>query len=92
MPTCCSCSALPTKPLHSIALSDADAASSLSFVKQKLNDASIKIEISGQDATFIERLGGRSSDLESVGIPVYHNQGQPQAEPFHSSSTKSEAV
>lgn len=68
MPTCYLCPALPTKPLHSIALSDADAASSLSFVKQKLYDASVDVEICGQEARFIERLGGRASDLESVSI------------------------
>ena len=71
MPTCYSYLALPAKPLHSIALSDADAASSLSFVKQRLYDTSTDIEISGQEATFVERLGGRASDLESVGI-LFH--------------------
>jgi len=60
--------ALPSKPLQSTALSDADTASSLSFVKQKLYDSGIKIDISGEDAKYIERLGGRASDLESVGI------------------------
>ncbi|KAF8163083.1 RNA12 protein-domain-containing protein [Crassisporium funariophilum] len=58
--------ALPSKPLNSIALSDADAASSLSFVKQKLHDAGIDIGITGQQTKYVERLGGRASDLESL--------------------------
>ncbi|KJA27306.1 hypothetical protein HYPSUDRAFT_62986 [Hypholoma sublateritium FD-334 SS-4] len=58
--------ALPSKPLNSIALSDADASSSLSFVKQKLLDSGSDIGISAQDAQHIERLGGRASDLESL--------------------------
>lgn len=35
--------ALPSKPLNTIALSDADAASSLSFVRQKLADSGIEL-------------------------------------------------
>lgn len=58
--------ALPSKPLHSIALSDADTASSLSFVKQKLRDSGRDVNISGQETKYVERLGGRASDLESV--------------------------
>ncbi|KDR81387.1 hypothetical protein GALMADRAFT_58608 [Galerina marginata CBS 339.88] len=58
--------ALPSKPLNSIALSDADPSSSLSFVKQKLRDAGIDIGISSQDIQYVERLGGRASDLESL--------------------------
>ncbi|CAA7267988.1 unnamed protein product [Cyclocybe aegerita] len=58
--------ALPSKPLHSVALSDADSASSLSFVKQKLQDAGIDVGISGQESRHVERLGGRASDLESL--------------------------
>ncbi|PPQ78179.1 hypothetical protein CVT25_015512 [Psilocybe cyanescens] len=58
--------ALPTKPLNSIALSDADPSSSLSFVKQKLHDAGVDIGISAQETHLVERLGGRASDLESL--------------------------
>uniref|UniRef100_A0A8H7Y4C2 Mitochondrial escape protein 2 n=1 Tax=Psilocybe cubensis TaxID=181762 RepID=A0A8H7Y4C2_PSICU len=58
--------ALPTKPLSSIALSDADPKSSLSFVKQKLSDAGVDIGISTQETHLVERLGGRASDLESL--------------------------
>ena len=66
--------ALPSKPLNSIALSDADASSSLSFVKQKLHDSGSDIGISVQDARHIGRLGGRASDLESV--CVWHNSNR----------------
>lgn len=58
--------ALPSKPLHSIALSDADTSSSLSFVKQKLHDLGRDASISGQETNCVEMLGGRASDLESV--------------------------
>ncbi|KAF8906048.1 RNA12 protein-domain-containing protein [Gymnopilus junonius] len=58
--------ALPTKPLNTIALSDADSSSSLSFVNQKLQDAGVDIGISPQETQYVERLGGRASDLESL--------------------------
>lgn len=58
--------ALPSKPLNSIALHDADAASALSFVKQKLKDAGIDQTFTAEQTAYLERLGGRASDLESV--------------------------
>lgn len=58
--------ALPSKPLNAIALYDADAASALSYVKQKLNDVGLNIPFSGSETQYVERLGGRASDLESV--------------------------
>ncbi|PFH47169.1 hypothetical protein AMATHDRAFT_77324 [Amanita thiersii Skay4041] len=58
--------ALPTKPLHTIPLSDADTKSSLSFVQQKLNDAGLEMEFTPGQTSYIERLGGRASDLESL--------------------------
>ncbi|TFK42802.1 RNA12 protein-domain-containing protein [Crucibulum laeve] len=58
--------ALPSKPLNSISLSDADAASSLSFVKQKLHDAGIDVGFTAEETKYVERLGGRASDLESL--------------------------
>jgi hypothetical protein len=60
--------ALPSKPLSSIALYDADAASALSFVKQKLGDADINLEYTHAQTEYVERLGGRASDLESVSV------------------------
>ncbi|KAF9475682.1 hypothetical protein BDN70DRAFT_883451 [Pholiota conissans] len=58
--------ALSSKPLNAIALSDADTSSSLSFVKQKLEDSGASFVISVEDVKHIERLGGRASDLESL--------------------------
>ena len=58
--------ALPTKPINFVPLSDADPESSLSFVMQKLLDSGIDSGISVQQMAYMERLGGRASDLESV--------------------------
>jgi len=58
--------ALPAKPINFIPLSDADPESSLSFVMQKLLDRGIDVEIFAGQTAYVERLGGRASDLESV--------------------------
>ncbi|KAF8184984.1 RNA12 protein-domain-containing protein [Mycena galopus ATCC 62051] len=58
--------ALPSKPLNAIALSDADAASALAFVKRKLKDADINLEYSREQVASVERLGGRATDLDSL--------------------------
>ncbi|KIP10314.1 hypothetical protein PHLGIDRAFT_28547 [Phlebiopsis gigantea 11061_1 CR5-6] len=58
--------ALPSKPLNQIVLSDADSASALSFVKQKLHDVEVEVDFTSQQTKYIERLGGRASDLESL--------------------------
>ncbi|KAJ7929322.1 RNA12 protein-domain-containing protein [Mycena leptocephala] len=58
--------ALPSKPLNAIALSDADAASALAFVKRKLRDADINLDYTREQIACVERLGGRASDLESL--------------------------
>lgn len=57
---------MPTKPLYSIGLSDADASSSLSFMKQKLRDAGVDLDFTQEQTDYVARLGGRASDLESV--------------------------
>ncbi|KAJ6466338.1 RNA12 protein-domain-containing protein [Mycena sanguinolenta] len=57
---------LPSKPLNTIALYDADAASALAFVKRKLEDAHIKLEYTQEQVTSVQRLGGRATDLESL--------------------------
>ncbi len=59
-------SALPSKPLNQISLSDADNASALSFVEQKLHDSGMDVKFSQAQLSYIARLGGRASDLESV--------------------------
>ncbi|EIN07712.1 hypothetical protein PUNSTDRAFT_114198 [Punctularia strigosozonata HHB-11173 SS5] len=71
--------ALPSKPLNAIALYDADAASALSYVKQKLNDAGVNIPFSGRETEYVERLGGRASDLESLIHKVRNGQSVQEA-------------
>ncbi|KAJ6500400.1 RNA12 protein-domain-containing protein [Mycena sanguinolenta] len=58
--------ALPSKPLNTIALYDADASSALAFVKRKLKDADINLEYSREQVASVEKLGGRATDLESL--------------------------
>ncbi|KAI0670636.1 RNA12 protein-domain-containing protein [Trametes maxima] len=58
--------ALPSKPLNQISLSDADNASAMSFVKQKLHDSGVDAKFTQQQMAYIDRLGGRASDLESL--------------------------
>ncbi|KAI0747869.1 exonuclease [Daedaleopsis nitida] len=58
--------ALPSKPLNQVSLSDADSASALSFVKQKLHDNGLDVQFSQSQITHLQRLGGRASDLESL--------------------------
>ncbi|KAI0797741.1 exonuclease [Abortiporus biennis] len=58
--------ALPSKPLNLIALSDADSASALSFVKQKLHDVDVDIDFTKEQVVQVQRLGGRASDLEAL--------------------------
>ncbi|KAI0317299.1 exonuclease [Amylostereum chailletii] len=58
--------ALPTKPLYTVALYDADAASALQFVTQRLRDVGIDADFNPEQTGFIERLGGRASDLASL--------------------------
>ena len=63
---------LPTKPINFVPLWDADPESSLSFVMQKLLDIGINSRISVQQMAYMERLGGRASDLESVSYWITH--------------------
>lgn len=62
--------ALGPKSLISIAFSDADPATSLAFVKQKLKDAGVDLCFTGDDTKHLQRLGGRASELESVSLRV----------------------
>jgi hypothetical protein len=59
-------SALPSKPLHAVALSDADSPSALAFVEQKLREGKVSEGLSAENRVSIERLGGRASDLQTV--------------------------
>lgn len=58
--------ALPTKPLNVVVLSDADSRTALSFVQQRLKDADADVTFTPETSACVERLGGRASDLESV--------------------------
>lgn len=57
---------MPAKPLSTIALSDADAAGALMFVKLRLREAGVEPEWTAERTERVERLGGRASDLASV--------------------------
>ncbi|TFK25029.1 exonuclease [Coprinopsis marcescibilis] len=57
---------LPSKPLYTIGLSDADASSALSFMKHKLAGAGIDVDFTPKQTEYVQRLGGRTSDLESL--------------------------
>ena len=56
--------ALPTKPLNSVSLADADEANSLAYVKDKLKGS--KLTLSSEDSTEVAKLGGRMVDLETL--------------------------
>lgn len=64
--------ALPTRPLASIALMDADAESALAFVKSKLLLAGVTEELQSEELEQIKRLGGRAGDLEVVSPYILH--------------------
>jgi hypothetical protein len=57
---------MPSKPLNTIALADADTESALSFVKKRLGESGLKISFTPEQTASVNRLGGRASDLESV--------------------------
>lgn len=63
--------ALPAKPLTSIALNDADPASALSFVQNRLKQYRVSPDLTRDQTVQIDRLGGRSSDLEAVSVCPY---------------------
>ncbi|KAF7974077.1 hypothetical protein HWV62_13499 [Athelia sp. TMB] len=71
--------ALPSRPLNSIALSDADADTALSFVTQKLKDAGIEQSFNAEETAYLERLGGRASDLDSLIRKVQSGQNVREA-------------
>jgi hypothetical protein len=54
----------------SIALADADPASALSFVQDKLEQFGVGTTLSQDQKLLIDRIGGRSSDLEAVSEDV----------------------
>ncbi|KAG1749107.1 RNA12 protein-domain-containing protein [Suillus paluster] len=70
---------LPSKPLNSIALYDADAPTALSFVRRRLHDGGITSDLKPAQSKAIEGLGGRTSDLERLIHKVYSGQGIEEA-------------
>ncbi|KAF7292929.1 hypothetical protein MIND_01192000 [Mycena indigotica] len=71
--------ALPSKPLQTITLSDADAPSALAFVKRKLEDAHISLKYTHEQVTSVQKLGGRASDLDSLVYKVRNGATVPEA-------------
>lgn len=58
--------ALPSKPLNSVSLADADEANSLSYVKDKLKSGTRQQALSADDSAQVSKLGGRMVDLETL--------------------------
>jgi hypothetical protein len=56
--------ALPSKPLNSVSLADADEANSLAYVRDKLKGS--KLTLSSEDSAQVAKLGGRMVDLETL--------------------------
>ncbi|KIO26152.1 hypothetical protein M407DRAFT_235699 [Tulasnella calospora MUT 4182] len=57
--------ALPSKPLLSISLGDADPATAMAFVRGKIS-ALGPVQLTPEDEAWVEKLGGRAGDLDSV--------------------------
>ncbi|CUA76051.1 Mitochondrial escape protein 2 [Rhizoctonia solani] len=66
--------ALPSKPLTSIALSDADADTALKYVTWKLSNAGVAQSLHSYELKTIEKLGGRISDLDTLVAKVRNGQ------------------
>ena len=59
--------ALPSKPLNTVGLADADYANSLSYVNDKLTSLpDHSTDLNSEDREQISKLGGRMVDLESL--------------------------
>lgn len=58
--------ALGTRPIASVALLDADTNSALSIVSSRLREADAETTFTSTEVGLIQRLGGRSSDLDAV--------------------------
>lgn len=57
--------ALPSKPLLSISLGDADPATAMAFVRGKIS-ALGPVQLTPEDEAWVEKLGGRAGDLDSL--------------------------
>jgi hypothetical protein len=65
--------ALPSKPLNSVSLADADEVNSLTYVKEKLKGS--KLALSAEDSDQVTKLGGRMVDLETLVYKVRTGTG-----------------
>lgn len=65
--------ALPSKPLNSVSLADADEVNSLMYVKDKLKGS--KLTLSAEDSAQVTKLGGRMVDLETLVYKVRTGTG-----------------
>ncbi|KAG8763513.1 mitochondrial escape protein 2 [Ceratobasidium sp. 428] len=66
--------ALPSRPLTSIALSDADTETALKYVTWKLSDAGVVRSLQSNELKIVGRLGGRISDLDALVNKVRNGQ------------------
>ncbi|KAG8895760.1 mitochondrial escape protein 2, partial [Tulasnella sp. 417] len=57
--------ALPSKPLLSISLGDADPATAMAFVRGKISSLG-PVQLTPEDEAWVEKLGGRAGDLDSL--------------------------
>jgi hypothetical protein len=73
--------ALPSKPLNTVSLADADEMNSLAYVRNKLAGVSdqYKDTLSPEDASQVAKLGGRMVDLETLVYKVRTGSGIPEA-------------
>lgn len=66
--------ALPSKPLNNINLSDADDYNALEFVREKLSSDGHAVTLSADETADVAKLGGRMVDLELLVYKVRSGQ------------------
>ncbi|ORX33380.1 RNA12 protein-domain-containing protein [Kockovaella imperatae] len=69
--------ALPSKPLNTVSLADADYENSLSYVRDKLESSNSALSLADRDQ--ITKLGGRMVDLETLVYKVRTGASVPEA-------------
>ncbi|KAF8599618.1 hypothetical protein BDV93DRAFT_526000 [Ceratobasidium sp. AG-I] len=71
--------ALPSRPLTSIALTDADSDTALKYVTWKLSNAGVVRSLELNELKIVEKLGGRISDLDVFVSKVRNGQSISEA-------------
>jgi len=84
--------ALPVTPLQNIQLSDADPASALGFVSEKFGTQGAPASLNTSQKINLEKLGGRSSDLQTASSFTYPRASFSTTHPPCSLFTKSEVA